>query len=172
MRKLILGLSPTPPPPEWVGTRWLLEVVALLALVLGIAAVLRAWPDLPATVPMHFDLAGRPDGWGSRKALLLLPGVSIFLYVLLSLVQRLPASWYNYPVAIDAESLERQHRLARGLIVSLKAAIMGLFAHLALAIVDIALDRSESFGPWLVAGWLVVIFGLVAVYLIRARRAR
>jgi uncharacterized membrane protein len=150
----------------------LLELAALAALALGIAVVARAWPELPRRVPMHFDLAGKPDGWGSRGTVLLLPGASVFLYLMLSAVRRIPASWYNFPVALTEENRARQYRLARDMILSLKAAVMGLFAHITVALVETALGRAAGLGPWLVPAWLAVIFGTIAIYLVRILRAR
>lgn len=158
-------------PGKMAGGRAWLEVAALAGLVLGVVAVARAWPRLPDTIPMHFDLAGRPDGWGNRKTVLLLPGISVFMYLMLTGVQRIPSRWYNYPVRITEENRERQHRLALGLIVSLKAALMGLFAHLTIAVLRTALGEASGIGAWTVALWLGVIFGLVGVYLVRAFRA-
>ena len=164
------GLAPAG--PDSPASRWLLELVALVAVGVSVVAVARAWPELPARVPMHFDLAGDPDGWGARGSVLLLPGTAVFLYLLLSAVQRMPAHWCNYPVAVTDENRERQHRLAKGMIVALKAAICGLFAHLTLGVLETALGRAAGLGPWLVFGWLAVIFGLIGVYLTRAFRAR
>lgn len=154
------------------GGRWALELVALLALGLGILAVVRAWPELPATVPTHFGLSGEPDAWGPRKAIAMMPAIAAFLYLLLSGVQRIPASWYNYPVTLTDENRARQHALARELLAWIKAAGMGLFAHLTIGILRIALGHAESLGPWVVWGWVAAIFALVGVYLARARRAR
>lgn len=165
--------TPTPPAPtgpESPATRWLLELVALVAVGVSVVAVARAWPELPARVPMHFDLAGEPDGWGGRGSVLLLPVTALFLYLLLSAVQYFPAHWYNYPVSLTDENRDRQHRLAKGLIVAMKAAICGLFAHLTLGVLETALGRADGLGPWLVFGWLAVIFGLIGVYLARAFR--
>jgi len=164
--------DPRPLAPDAPGGHWLLELAALAALALGIWAVARAWPELPERIPMHFDLAGRPDGWGSRGTVLLLPGASLFLYLMLSAVQRIPARWYNYPVALTEENRARQYRLARDLILSLKAAVLGLFAHITYALVETALGRAAGLGPWLIPAWLVVIFGTVGLYLARALRAR
>jgi len=44
----------------------LVLVLAMLG-VWGLAAWL--WPGLPERVPMHFDLAGRPDGWVEKSVL-------------------------------------------------------------------------------------------------------
>lgn len=160
-----------PTSPAAPGGRWALEVMALLALALGIVAVVRAWPALPETVPTHFGLSGEPDGWGGRRTLLMLPAVSLVVYLVLSAVQLLPARWYSYPVALTDDNRARQHRLANGLILGLKAASMGLFAHLTLAVLRTALGRADGLGPWFLVGWLAVILGLIGVYLARALRA-
>jgi len=154
------------------GARVWLEAAALAGLLVAISAVVQAWPRLPETVPMHFDLAGEPDGWGGRRSILLLPGSALFLYLLLTGVRRLPSRWYNYPLRITEENRERQYRLARDLIVWMKAAILGMFAHLTVAIVRAALGESAGLGAWTVPLWLVVIFGLLGVYFKRALRAR
>lgn len=159
-------------PGRTAGARLWLELAALAGLVVGLVAVARAWPHLPETVPMHFDAAGRPDGWGGRSSILLLPGASVFLYVLLSLVERLPARWYNYPVAVTEENLARQHRLARDLVLWLKAALSWMFADITVRIVGTASGAVEGLGAWTVYLWLALVFGLLGVYLAKSRRAR
>lgn len=161
--------SLAPPAPS---TRWLPELIALLALGLGVLAVVRAWPDLPARVPTHFGLSGQPDGWGGRGTILLLPVISVVLYIVLSAVQRIPASWYNYPVAITGENRERQVRLARSLVSWLKAGLAAMLAHLTIATLRTALGSAEGLDPFVIWVWLAVIFALVGIYLARAIRAR
>ncbi len=50
-----------------------MNVVAMLAGVLGLAAMwataLALWPRLPERIPVHFDLAGRPDRWARTSFL-------------------------------------------------------------------------------------------------------
>ena len=154
------------------GLRLWLELAALAALLLAIGVAVQAWPRLPGTVPMHFDLAGEPDGWGGRGSILVLPGSALFLYLLLTGVQRLPSHWYNYPVTITEENRERQYRLARDLVVWMKAAVLGLFAHVTVAVVRTALGEATGLGAWTVPLWLAVIFGILGVYFARALRAR
>lgn len=54
--------------------------------------VYRSYPRLPARVPSHFSLAGRPDRWGARDDMLvlfLLPAViTAALYIVAALVSR------------------------------------------------------------------------------------
>lgn len=49
-----------------------MRVLRLLSLALiawSFAMIVRALPYLPARIPMHFDRAGRPNGWGSSQDL-------------------------------------------------------------------------------------------------------
>jgi len=60
--------------------------------------------DLPARVATHFDMAGKANGWMSRKDhgffMLLfglgVPGFAVFMW---SLLRRLPPTWVNVPKA-------------------------------------------------------------------------
>jgi hypothetical protein len=72
--------------------KWL-EGIALLALGLDIAFTVLAVAGpapLPGRIPIHFDLKGHPNAWGSTAMILLLPGVTIFIYLLLTVVTRFP----------------------------------------------------------------------------------
>lgn len=164
--------SPSNAPEPSYSPRWPVETAALVGLALAVGSVLRVWGELPERVPTHFGLAGRPDAWGGRGWVLALPALAVVLYAALTLVQRLPGRWYNYPLTITEENRERQERLARDLIRWLKAALMGLFAHLTLGVLRTALGEAPGLGTWTVPLWIGVMIGLLAVYLVRARRAR
>jgi uncharacterized membrane protein len=54
---------------------------ALLLLPFIVVALI--WPRLPAIVPLHWNLRGEIDGWGSRPWVLLLPAMALGLNLLL-----------------------------------------------------------------------------------------
>lgn len=63
------------------------EFVLLAITVLPLLYLLLIWPELPATVPIHFGPDGQPDGFGSKQGFatgLLL--ISATMYVLLRLL--------------------------------------------------------------------------------------
>lgn len=49
--------------------RYLMVFAAVLLVVQGLAAVL--YPELPAQVPVHWNVAGNVDGWGARIEVLM-----------------------------------------------------------------------------------------------------
>ena len=76
-----------------------MSLVLLLAVALQ---VVYYYPQLPATVAVHFDAAGRPNGWAPKEAFLALYAlvvpfmVGLFL-VVPALIARLPLSLINLP---------------------------------------------------------------------------
>lgn len=62
--------------------------------------------------------------------------------------------------------------LARDLILWLKAAVTGLFAHLTVGVLRKAVGEARGLGAWTIPLWIGILTGLLVVYLVRARRAR
>lgn len=67
-------------------------------VVIGLAIIPFAYayyiyPSLPYKIPIHFNLEGKADGWGSKESIYLLPSimgfVSIFVYLLMANVKKL-----------------------------------------------------------------------------------
>src|SRR5260370_5645 len=48
---------------------WVLEGVSLIALLTAFAVVAILWRELPRTIPKHYGLFGRPNGWGDKSSL-------------------------------------------------------------------------------------------------------
>lgn len=97
-----------------ISNLWALAVLYTLAVLL--------WQDLPARIPVHFDLEGRPDAYVDRSALAWfgLPAtatifVALFVFVLPNWMVRLARTnspWLNMPDrtrfrALPAEARER-----------------------------------------------------------------
>ena len=59
------------------------EVITWLLLLLPFAYIAYVWAQLPYQIPIHFDIHGSPNNWGSKNAIFLLPGVNILVYVIL-----------------------------------------------------------------------------------------
>ena len=52
-----LKIEPTP-------TDRVVETTALVGMAFLVVATAFYWPMLPKTIPTHFDIAGKVDGWG------------------------------------------------------------------------------------------------------------
>ena len=57
------------------------KVVNLILIMIVLASTLVAITFLPDTVPVHFDIAGEVDRWGSKYELLILPAALALIWV-------------------------------------------------------------------------------------------
>ncbi len=68
-------------------TRWKSELPLLLIVALPFVYLASIWGALPEEVPIHWNVAGEVDGYGSKSSLLLLPFLlPVLTYVVLLVV--------------------------------------------------------------------------------------
>ena len=148
-----------------------LNLTGALLLAAFLVVVAASWSSLPEQVPLHFALNGQPDGWGSRGGILVLPGVALALFILLSVLARFP-HLHNYSMRITPENAERQYRLARRLLHVLKLLIVVLFFAIYLGSWGVAAGRFDGLPGILIWLPLAAIFLMIGWYMLQSRRAR
>lgn len=126
----------------------------LMLVVLPVLLILR----LPHIVPIHFNLHGEADGYGSRWVLLVIPGIGLFIYSLLKCTLKLK-KYVNYPVKITPENRSRQDSLVEGLIQQYIFTTLIIFVILSL----LAMRSAES-SHFQGTGWIVSL--IFPVYLL------
>jgi uncharacterized membrane protein len=154
----------------WTKSDVLLQGIALAGLVAAGIMLALQWPKLPDVVPRHFDIAGRPDAWGSKRSLLQLPVVTFILYVLLTVGERFP-NHFNYPWRITQENAQTQYRLARRLVISLKALIVWTFFFILWRALETAVGQRGGLGPWFVPLIVGAPAVLIGFFIYRGARA-
>lgn len=147
---------------------WLLEGVSAGALLAAIGDVAIHWSILPERIPVHFGLAGNPNGWGGKSMLLLLVATTVAISVILTVAesyQRL----INVPLNVDRDSPEVR-RLLRSMVIAMKAVITVSFVW----IVDLTMRTAvgeanglgRAFAP-LFLGWMIAPITYYLVKLLR-----
>jgi uncharacterized membrane protein len=147
-----------------------LEALAAIGLLFLLGTALWHYPGLPETIPVHFGGDGKPDRYGSKANLWLLPGLGTFIYVMFTFMNGRP-HWFNYSVKITPENAERQYTIATKLIRIIKVLVMWLFAYLTWGTIATALGESAGLG----AGPLifpVIFLGLTFWYLYKSASQR
>ena len=148
-----------------------LQAGASLGLIVSGALLVRYWPHLPESVPIHFDLSGAPDAWGGKGWLLSLPLVSLALYAGMTVLERFPHR-FNYLWRITPDNAGRQYAIARRAAAALKATIVWVFTAGLWLTCETAVGRAHGLGPW----FLPVALGSIAVvlggFLLEGARAR
>ncbi|HLJ84380.1 MAG TPA: DUF1648 domain-containing protein [Candidatus Eremiobacteraceae bacterium] len=64
---------------ELVGS--ILEVIAFAAAADAIRVTVMAYPTLPERVPIHFGLTGKPNAWGPRQFVFLVPAIAVVMFI-------------------------------------------------------------------------------------------
>ena len=145
-----------------------LEIISISGLFTAVHILLKFWPELPATIPSHFNFYGEVDAWSDKNSLLFLLGMNVLLYLLMTIVRRFPHT-FNFPVKVTKNNAEKQYQLAVRLIAILKAEVVWLFAHLQWQIIQVALGGSSSLGPEFL---VIVLVGLTLPLIIYLKIAR
>ena len=96
-----------------------MDAAALIIWLLPIAYVAYIYSSLPNSVPVHFDIDGKPDRYGSRAEFITMQGVligmSAFIYLLLKFLPAIdPKKYVKYGEATF-------QKLALGLVLFLAA---------------------------------------------------
>ena len=138
---------------------WFLSFVVWLISTLYIAIHFAGLPD---TLPIHFNHAGKADGFGPRSTLLTLPIIALVLGVLLFWVHRKP-HWLNYPVKITDQNRRRQESLALGMLAGLNLLLQLCFQYLSMQTMHLSLGL--SWPDWLSAAFLPLFLGLTFLIL-------
>jgi uncharacterized membrane protein len=158
--------------PRYSPVDWLAEVVAAAGLIAGVILPVWYWSGLPEQVPSRFGASGQPTAWSPRGVVWLLPAATVVVYLLLTLIARIPPRYYNYPWRITEENAPRQHRIVRRFLCVLKAELVWLFTFLTWATIRVALGQVAGLGGAFLPVTLLVVFGTVVYYFVRAASAR
>jgi len=114
---------------------WRAEIPQWLIIAAMFVAAAALWPTIPSRIPVHWDASGNVNGYGGKfEALLLLPIITIGLYLLLLFIPRIDPGKANYAQFSGA------YLVARYSMLVLMAAIY-LFSVLAVKGVDINMTR-------------------------------
>lgn len=147
------------------------EAASVAGVLLGLLTATYAWPQLPDSIPTHFNFAGDADGWGGKGGLFILPAVAGGLYALLTALSFVPHIW-NYPVRITEENAERQYKLGRTFVAVLKVELVWTFVAIEWALVAGARAGRMPGGSLMVVAPMVLLGVTITVYFVRAFRTR
>jgi uncharacterized membrane protein len=150
---------------------WAVEFIAFSFLTILIVLPLIFLKDLPEKIPIHFNLAGEPDGYGTRLSLWLLPITGAVMYLGMTIIEAFPHI-YNYPVEITSENAVTQYRLGTRLIRILKTVILIIFSFLSYQTIKTALGHTAGLGKAFLPIFLLVTLGVIITYIVRSLNSR
>lgn len=148
-----------------------LDIFGGLGVLIMIFYIVWYWSSLPEVIPTHFGSSGAPDGWGAKSTLLVLPAISLVIYIGLTILSKYPHV-YNYLWLITPQNAKMQYQAARQMIILLKTEVVWLFAYVVLQTIQTALGKAKGLGTEFLPIFLVLIFGTLGFYLFKAYQAR
>lgn len=149
------------------------DIALFIAMALWVIWLAGAYSGLPDTIPIHFNAAGEPDGWGKRGMIWGLPFVALFTNLLVLVAPRLAPGMINYPQAIHEGNREAQFRLVMRFMSGIAWVITLMFIFISWITVRTALDGSPPPGSgWGIWALMALLFGWIAVYIRGSRQMR
>src|SRR5687767_2270424 len=136
-----------------------LELLTLIAVGTTWMVAARAYPTLPERIPVHFGFDGRPDGWGGREMIWLLPAVSTAVTLMNAVIIMLPG--HGGPPQ------------PFGLLMALLSLEMaGMMWYIEWQMVEIAMERAQHLGSAIWAFLALILLTSVLLSVVAPRGAR
>lgn len=135
----------------------IIEIAAWVLLVLCWSFSIWAYCRLPATIPIHFGVSGKPDGYGDKGTLFILPSVGTFIFALLTLLNNYP-HMFNYPVEIRPENAERLYTFATKMMRLLKLMVILTFTSIGCSTYLTTLGVNGGISSWVEPLVFILVF--------------
>lgn len=143
----------------------ILVFFAMLISILNLVYATYSFPNLPALIPVHFGIDGKPNGWGGKYTILFIPLINLTLVCFMASVRKHPFSYLNLPIKVSNNNVEERVKLGKQLLDLICVAISILFFFVELHIVKSSQNPISSNGLFIVIISIVAaILGLSAFY--------
>lgn len=160
----------------WYHIMTVLSFLALLGVTLF---VLLRWSSLPAQIPVHYDGAGQPSGYGGRGELISLMVVSWLMLAVLTVLSFFPQTWNLPGTGRRAVRIASFRTVSIGAVGQSPRALQAAADMLAVLRLEIALlfswlllcsSQAKPVGAWFLPVMLAAVLANVLVGLVRSRK--
>ena len=134
------------------------NIVGYGIFIAGIIYSIINLATLPQQVPIHFNIAGEADGWGSKYILLLLPFIGIVTTLALEAVEKRPHI-HNYSSRMNENNVYQFYAISIRSLNLVKNGTLLIFGLLQIEMVQTAREADFTFGN-IMMGLLVILIVL------------
>lgn len=138
----------------------------ILLLIMWILAVF-TFINMPAIVPVHFGASGKPDDYGSKATLWILPLLGTIIYFGLTWLNQYPQI-FNYPTKITEANAGQQYMMATRMLRFLKAGILLIFTFIILFTYLTATGYANGLSNWFLPLMLVIILSPTSYFIAKS----
>jgi uncharacterized membrane protein len=128
---------------------YFLEFGALIVLIATWGFTIYHFNKLPDIIATHFDLSGKPNDYGSKYTIWLLPVIITFVYVSIFSLNRKPHK-FNYLITITELNAYKQYKLASRMMRVILFNITIMFAYITFKEIDGAYTKSSALEWWFI----------------------
>ena len=143
---------------------YLMESIAFLMLIYTWVISINSYKDLPSVIPIHYDVFGKADNYGSKSNIWILPIITTIIVIGFYFLNKIPHK-YNYIVKITEENAQRQYKMSTRLIRFLQLDISILFSYINYKEISGAKQLNSSLDWWFLPLLLSTIF-VPTIYMI------
>ena len=149
----------------------ILEIVGWISVVGIWALPLINYFDLPEIIPIHFNGAGKANGFGNKTHIFVLPIISTLLFIGLTILNKRPHV-FNYPSQITKENAVHQYTNATRMMRVLKLVIVVLFGLIVLKTIQNVNGHADGLGTWFLPLTMGMIFIPMLYFLIKSLKKK
>lgn len=142
-----------------------LVFLAFLTAIVNLVYATYSFANLPATIPIHFGIDGKPNGWGEKYTIFFIPLINLALVSFMASVRKNPFSYLNLPIKLSNNNLEERINLGRKYLDLVAVFISTIFFFIELNIVKASQNPIWGNGIFMIVLILIAaILGLAAYY--------
>lgn len=142
----------------------ILEWAGILLLIGQFVYTFVMWFLLPARIPAHYDISNHVTRWGSRNELFIMPIITVGLYVFLTVLARMPASW-NFSIETNDRNRAYLQSAYRTILITSKLCVEVTFF-----IITICMGTKQIALIWLDCIPVAILLAFVALYISHVSR--
>lgn len=148
-------------------TDTIIEAVSWSSLVLLWVITIFNYTNLPDIIPIHYNAAGKVDGYGHKTELIILPIIGTIIFIAITILNKFPHI-FNYLVEITEENALSQYQFATRMLRILKLVIIIIFITITLLTIDVSITNGNEINFWLLPIIISTLFITTALYIYKS----
>ncbi|NIK77857.1 putative membrane protein [Paenibacillus castaneae] len=155
--------------PKSSTEKWL-DYLSLVILLYSIIYLILKWSNLPQTIPIHFNVSGEADGWGSKTTLIILPLFTLATYTGLNLLRKIKPDNFNYPVTITKQNAPFIYKTTFIMLSWVKLELVAMLGYVHWSFIQNAAGLSSGLGIWLLPVTLIIFFSTIVHFILKIKK--
>ncbi|WP_378186990.1 DUF1648 domain-containing protein [Aquimarina sp. W85] len=145
----------------------ILEILSLLVLLIIWVVPLIFYIDLPETIPIHYNSAGKVDEFGHKRNIFLGPSLALLLYIGVMLLSK-KLHLFNKTPTYEKKDVLKDYTIAIRLIRVIQLIVEVVLALVVLRTLQSAMGVFKDLGVWFLPVVLGLLFITLAYFLIKS----